>query len=109
MEMFKKYRSMIKECKVCETKIPTPDLGDDWWCIKCRQYSIVCMDNGIVESETIRSGNFYLHFFPVHKSASIVSVADENFKKIKSFDMNELTHELAVQWANKLKLYVTFS
>lgn len=107
-ETSKKYQSVIKECKVCERKIPTPELGVDWWCPKCRQYSIVCEDNGIVESETIRSGNFYLHYFPTHKTASIVSTQDEDFKKMKSFDMNELTHEQAVQWVSKLKTYVLF-
>lgn len=99
---------MIEACKICETKIPVPDLGTDWWCPVCRLYSIVCMDNGIVESETIRSGNFYLHYFPTYKTASVVSTRDENFNKMKSFDMNELTHEQAVQWVKKLKTYVIF-
>lgn len=100
---------MIKACKICEKEIPTPDLGDDWWCPVCQQYSIVCMENGMVESESIRSGNFYLHFFPAYGTASIVSTGKDEFKKLKSFDMNELTHEQAVQWVKKLKLYVTFS
>lgn len=99
---------MIKECKLCETKIPTPDLGSDWWCPVCRQYSITCLDNGIVESEALRSGNFYMTFFPAYKTASIVETKDSKPVNLKNIDMNELTHEQAVQWVNKLKLYVTF-
>lgn len=99
---------MIDACKFCEFKIPTPELGDDWWCPKCQQYSVACYDNGIVESETLRKGNFYVIFFPVYKTASIVSTNDEDKKVMKSFEMNELTHEQAVQWVNKLKTYVLF-
>lgn len=98
---------MIEACKFCENKIPIPELGDDWWCPKCQQYSVVYEDS-ILESETIRSGNFYLHYFPAYKSASIVCTADNDYKKLKSFDMNELTHEQTVQWVKKLKLYVVF-
>lgn len=100
---------MIKACKICEEKIPVPELGEDWWCPKCMLYSIVCDEYKLVESETIRAGNFYLHYFPVYKNASITYTKDENFKKLKSFEMDELTHEQAVQWVKKLKLYVTFS
>lgn len=98
---------MIEACKICKHKIPTPELGDDWWCPKCQQYSIVC-DYGLVESETIRSGNFYLVYMPFYKTASISSTNNEDKKIFKSFEMNELTHEQAVQWVKKLKLYVTF-
>jgi hypothetical protein len=99
---------MIDACKFCEHKIPVPDLGDDWWCPVCQKYSIVCLDNSIVESETIRAGNFYMVFFPAYKTASIASTDDDDKKIMKSFEMNELTHEQAVQWVNKLKTYVLF-
>lgn len=99
---------MIDACKFCEHQIPKPELGDDWWCPKCQKYSIVCLDNGIVESETLRNGNFYMVFFPTYKTASIASTNDDNKKVMKSFEMNELTHEQAVQWVNKLKTYVIF-
>jgi hypothetical protein len=99
---------MIEACKLCEHKISTPELGDDWWCYKCQQYSIVCMENGVVESETLRSGNFYLTFFPEYKTASIASTKDVDKKVLKSFEMIELTHEQAVYWAKKLKTYVLF-
>jgi hypothetical protein len=100
---------MIEACKFCNNKIPIPELGEDWWCPKCQYYSVVWMDNYIVESETLRSGNFYLNFFPAYKTASIVSTNDDDKKVLKSFEMNELTHEQAVQWVNKLKTYVVFS
>lgn len=104
---------MIDHCKYCEYKIPIPKFGTGWWCPKCQIYSFVCLSNGFVESESLRSGNFYLNFFPAYKTASITSTTDidttTGFKKLKSFDMNELTHEQAVQWVSKLKLYVLFS
>lgn len=99
---------MIEACKFCDNKIPTPELGDDWWCPKCQQYSIVCLDNSIVESETLRSGNFYITFFPAYKTASIVSTKNTDKKILRSFEMNEFTHEQAVYWASKLKTYVIF-
>lgn len=100
---------MIKACKICETQIPTYKLGEDWHCPKCSQYSINCDDGGILETETIRSGNFYMVFIPAYKTASIASTSEDDKKTMKSFDMNELTHEQAVQWVNKLKTYVLFS
>lgn len=99
---------MIDHCKFCENKIPTPDLGADWWCPQCLQYSIVCLYHGIVESETVRSGNFYLTYFPNYKVASIVETKDLKPYNLKNIEMNELTHEQAVQWVNKLKTYVVF-
>lgn len=102
-------QSVIKACKICEKEIPVPELGDDWWCPKCRQYSIVCLDNGIVETETIRSGNFYMVFIPAYKTASIASTNEDDKKLMRSFELNELTHEQAVQWVKKLKTYVVFS
>jgi hypothetical protein len=47
-------------------------------------------------------------FFPAYKTASIASTGDDDKKVMKSFEMNELTHEQAVQWVNKLKTYVLF-
>ncbi len=99
---------MIEACKICQQKIPTPQLGEDWWCVHCQKYSIVYAEDGTVESETIRVGNFYMAYFPMYKSASVASTQDENWQKMRSFDMNELTHEQAVQWVNKLKTYVVF-
>ena len=98
---------MIDACKFCESKIPTPKLGEDWWCPTCQLYSVICEDN-IVESETLRSGNFYLHYFPSYKTASIVYTRDEDKNVMKSFEMVELSHEQALYWVNKLKTYVLF-
>lgn len=99
---------MITACKFCEHLIPVHQLGDDWWCPKCQIYSVVFMEGNLLESETIRSGNFYLTYFPAYKSASISSTDDGDKKVMKSLDMNELTHEQAVQWVSKLKTYVLF-
>lgn len=102
-------QSVIKACKVCEHPIPTPELGDDWHCPVCLQYGINCDEHGIVETESIRSGNFYMVFIPAFKTASIASTSEDDKNVMKSFDMNELTHEQAVQWVKKLKTYVIFS
>ncbi len=99
---------MISACKFCEFEIPKPDLGDDWWCPKCQLYSIVCLDNNIVESETLRSGNYYLTFFPTYKTASIVETRDLNKRVLRTLEMDELTHEQACYWVKKLKTYVLF-
>jgi hypothetical protein len=99
---------MIKHCKICLTEIPTPKLGADWWCPQCRQYSIVCLSNGIIESETIGSSNYYLTYFPTYKTASIAETNDLGKRILKSFEMEDLTHEQAVKWRNKLQTYVLF-
>lgn len=99
--------SMINACKFCENKIPAYELGDDWWCPKCQQYSIVCSDS-VVESETLRSGNYYLTFFPAYKTASIVETKDVNKRVLRTLEMDELTHEQACHWVKKLKTYVLF-
>jgi hypothetical protein len=102
---------MISACKFCEYKIPTPQLGDSWWCIKCQHYSFV-MDSELrtVESESLKVGNYYLNFFPTYKTSTVVEDNEINYESrvIHSLSMNELTHELAVQWVNKLKTYVLF-
>ncbi len=102
---------MIENCKFCEEKVIISDMytfRDDWYCDKCKIYSFIFLPNLIVESETLRSGNFYLVYFPQYKTASIVSTENGNKKVISSFDMNELTHEQSIQWVNKLKTYSIF-
>lgn len=66
--------------------------------------------NGVVpESESLQVGNYFLHFFPEFKEASVVErLENGKFKLINSIKLNELTHELAVQWVKKLKTYVLF-
>ena len=112
---------MIENCKYCEEKLNVKEhLGlsnpsarslffkEHLQCEKCNQYSLVYLPNYQIESETLRSGNFYMIYMPVYKTASIVSTEDHDKKIINSFDMNELTHEQAVQWVKKLKTYSIF-
>jgi hypothetical protein len=102
---------MIYACKFCEKEIPTPKLGDSWWCLDCQNYSFVMSYDfpGITESETLRIGNYHLIFFPHHKEANVVEAGkDGNHRIIHKFETNELTRELVVQWAKKLKTYVLF-
>ena len=102
---------MISACKFCEHPIPVPKLGNDYWCLHCQYYSLV-MDSelsGIAESESLRVGNYYLNFFPQNREGNVVETnKDGNHRIIHTFSMNELTHELAVQWVKKLKTYVVF-
>ena len=101
---------MIDACKFCGKSIPKPELGEDYWCIHCRHYSIV-MDYdspGIVESESLRVGNYYLHFFPTYKEATVVETRDEQHRIIHKLTMDELTQERAEHWVKKLKTYVLF-
>jgi hypothetical protein len=99
---------MINKCKVCEKAIPVPKYGESYWCIECQKYQIVCLDNGYVESEMLRVDNYHLIFFPTYKEANVVETNDSGKKIVNTFPLNELTHELAVQWVNKLKTYVLF-
>lgn len=101
---------MIDACKFCKYPIPKPELGDDYWCIHCQHYSIVVdYDSpGIVESETLRVGNYYLNFFPMYKEATVVEVRNEQHRIVHKFAMDELTHEQATHWIKKLKTYVLF-
>lgn len=100
---------MIDKCKVCETAIPPPKYGEDYWCIHCSKYSVVYgyWDN-VVESETISVDNYYLCFLPLHKEANVVEKSDNNHRIINTFQLDELTHEVAVKWAEKLAIYKTF-
>ena len=100
---------MIKNCKVCQKAIPVPQYGTLYWCIDCQQYH-VCYSNGLVESETIKSDNYHLVFFPSDKEANVVEDkgSGQPAKIIKTMPMEELTHELAVHWIQKLKIYTVF-
>ena len=99
---------MISHCKLCDKAIPVPQFGVSWWCSQCQKYQVIYLDNGFVESEMIRVDNYHLVFFPTYKEANVVESNEGGKKIINSFTMNELTHELAVQWVNKLKTYVLF-
>jgi hypothetical protein len=99
---------MIKNCKLCEKEIPVPKYGVTYWCSHCQQYQVIWHDNGYIESEVLTSGNYHLIFFPSYQEANVVEKNDNSKKIINTFALNELTHELAVQWVNKLKTYVLF-
>ncbi len=104
---------MIGVCKLCgntmtSDKKPGSFFRTNWMCDKCKQYSVVCMENGVVESETLRSGNFYIIFMPAYKTASVVSTEESDKKILKSFDMDDFTAEDAAHWNKKLKTYVLF-
>lgn len=99
---------MMNTCKFCHGDISHINQSRDWCCPKCEQYSVSVNYNQTVITETLRSGNFYLIFFPVYKTASIVSTSDDDKKIIHSFDMDEFNEEQAAHWAKKLKTYVVF-
>lgn len=104
-------------CKVCEQAIPALRPGEAYGCAFCNQYSIQLLRPGsyygpllvqtVIESEMVKEKNFYLVFLPGYQEASVVEKHDKN-RIVKTFPLTELTHELAVQWVNKLKKYVTF-
>lgn len=104
---------MIEICKHCGNALTSDKkvgslFRSNWTCGKCKQYSVVCLENGSIETETLRSGNFYIIFFPAYKSASIVSTEDTDKKILKSFEMEEFTAKDAEYWIKKLKTYVLF-
>jgi hypothetical protein len=103
---------MIDHCKYCEKDIPVPKQGNDYWCIHCNHYLIETDYWGdYLANEILIVGNFSLHFSIKERMASIVTTNPKGntwLEVIPPFPLNELTHELAVQWVNKLKIYVTF-
>src|SRR5271157_5451635 len=101
---------MISKCKVCEKDIPPPQYGRDYLCIHCHKYSIVYdYYDGNLQSETISAENYFLTFFPAYKEANVVENGDEHHRIVNTFKMDELTHEAAIKWVDKLKTYVLFS
>jgi len=104
---------MIEICKLCGQALATDSKGSSFLrvnltCDKCKQYSVVCLPNGVVETETLRSGNFYIIYIPAYKTASIVSTKETDKKILKSFEMEDFTAKDADYWNNKLKTYVLF-
>lgn len=122
---------MITHCKVCEKEIKDVQFstsyryrGSENYNCDCMQYSFIAQHSSIlkedidnkvprfltVESETIMSKNYFLIFFPTYQEASVVEKGEgyNNKRIVKTFALKELTHELAVQWVNKLKTYTIF-
>ena len=80
-------------------------------CHFCERYAVAYDGNGDIESECVRSSNFMLIFFPAYKVAWITNrdnINDKSWKEMGEVKMDELTPELAVKWANKLKTYAVF-
>lgn len=78
-------------------------------CDRCGKYMVVYDADGFVQSENVITANFLLTFFPQYKKACVVkrdSLGNVNFDVMRDMEMDELTPELAVKWANKLKTYV---
>lgn len=99
-------------CKVCSA----PNLSISvrlnlfrisYSCGLCSKFKTI-IDSGIVESETINIGNYYLVFLPASKEASIVEINNSTHNIIKNFELEELTPEIISQWMAKLKTYVIF-
>jgi hypothetical protein len=93
-------------CKVCENSLISTWGG--WSCISCEQYTANMSYDNMIESETVCVSNYYLVFFPIHKEANVVEKSEENNRIIKTFPIDELTHEEAIKWLEKLKTYVIF-
>lgn len=112
-----------RSCKVCEheynafhinaaTRTYTETAIGAYYCDKCKQYSAKFHD-GLIESESVSSGNYMLVFFPEYKEATIVERdlsedAIKEWRKVKTIPLDNLTHEVALQWVKKLQTYVIF-
>jgi hypothetical protein len=80
-------------------------------CRFCHKYVVVYDAYGNIETEYVSSANFILTFLPPYKVAWITKLNDLDNKLWKEIDevkIDELTPELAVKWANKLKTYSVF-
>ena len=113
---------MIRNCKVCYGNIISKDYREsEYMCSNCEFYSFVTQTRltynsplnkedvfKFVVSETLQVKNYYLIFWVEECQAKVIEDNGGEKKIIHSFSLNELTHELAVQWVNKLKTYVIF-
>ena len=111
---------MITHCKFCEKEIPAEKIGKDYNCSACNIYCIIYSHSAssIVdanaapvkqpESETLKVGNYYLCYLIQYKDASVVETKDFEKRILTSFALEELTHDTALHWGNKLKTYVLF-
>ena len=109
-------------CKLCdrvmifEKKIWDSLAGHAFYyrCPSCPEYRVLLKtDLETIESEVLRVGNFSATFFPVQRRLRLVenlpvTIGMPLFNTIENYTVNELTHELAVQWVKRLKTCVTF-
>ena len=99
-------------CKVCQHEFNFCAVEYcNLHCKYCKNYSFM-FQYGEIETENIIYENFSLIFLPRYKEASIITThpfdGKRCYRSIKIIPLNELTHEQAVQWVNKLKNYVLF-
>lgn len=111
---------MITNCKFCEKEIPMDKVGKDYNCSECNIYCVIysrsaskLTDANAVpiksaESETLKVGNYYLCYLVQYKDASVVETKDSEKRILTSFALEELTHDTALHWGNKLKTYCLF-
>ena len=96
-------------CKLCGKEIISKLVNHQMDC-DCQSYSVTYTYTGVIDIEVIRSGNYYLVFFPAYKDASVVEKPkDQKHRVLKHFTMEELSKEEAALWLVKLKKYLTFS
>jgi hypothetical protein len=103
---------MKHTCKFCEKEFSVSSIyvasrRGSHWCSHCKKYSIVFSSDGYTESETLTIGNYHLVFFPAYHEANVVENNDDR-RIVKTFPLDELTHESATHWLDKLKKYVLF-
>jgi hypothetical protein len=105
-------------CKICEKDFPVLKYTRASICNTCNKYKVTYttspLPNGepYIESETIFIDNFYFIYSREFKQAFVVQKAgdDKEDRHILSdfIEIEELTHELAIHWIEKLKTYVIF-
>lgn len=109
------YCKLCGNCLILDRKILIQSSPNEksiflFRCHLCKEYQLVSSCEGnAVRFEYILIKNFSLQFEPSIQVASIFTFDKNNCGRgITIFPLNELTHELAVQWVNKLKTFVIF-
>lgn len=112
---------MYRACKLCgecmifsnpevhprNTEFPRG--AEIYKCPVCKEYSLVSNgDTSHIINEKIMIGNYSCTFYPQAKEMQICVQKSGWWSPIKRLRLNELTHEAAAQWVNKLKTYVLF-
>lgn len=113
---------MFYYCKLCgecmllichEWSFCDADTRSHFKCHLCSEYFLVysTAKNKVI-TEKLRLKNFGLQFFPQTKEARLYKECGVKFDTshifFQTLKINELTHELAIQWVNKLKTYIIF-
>jgi hypothetical protein len=83
-------------------------------CQTCWNYALGFTKDEVIYYELIKNEPFGLRFHVQENKAHLVKNFSKSFMSwpfaspINSFSLKELTHELAIQWVNKLKTYTVF-